>query len=90
MMMMRWTTVFVLVVLLAGCGPEKAVSPDTLKLKRPAAEVMDDCPDLPDVPKNDGNPKIRTKHYAEVRTMYADCRGEKRQLVQWIDKVAPK
>lgn len=56
-------------LVLAGCGVNPpATAP-------PAEWMMIDCPNLPDVPENEGNKEARRDYYAQSRRAYGQCRA---------------
>lgn len=75
-------SVFALLSGLAGCATTPPSEP--VNLLPPSAEVMADCPNLPEIPRDEYRQGQRAKYYAVTRTMYAKCRDEKRFLRQWI------
>ena len=57
-------------LVLAGCvqtpTAPKGLNGAPMWMKQP-------CPDLPDIPEKDGDPKVRTPHNIQIYQMYARC-----------------
>lgn len=72
------------VLALVGCSPDKPVPLPPAQITPPSARLMADCPDLPDVPRDEHkNDKARAGYYAKTREMYVDCRQGRRDLQTW-------
>lgn len=74
-----------LVLVLAGCAPSPPVDP--VKLASAPKWALQSCPDLPPIPKDDGDPAVRAEHYGVVRGQYEDCRDRQRALAGYARKV---
>lgn len=73
---------------LCACTGNPPVPPTNLA--RPAAWVMQACEELPEIPANDGDPEVRRKYHSTERPAYVACAAKHRELVRYVDAVAPK
>lgn len=75
---MRMVVVVTLAAMVHGCSDNPPPAPKGL---RPApAWMTDPCPDLPNIPAGDGDPRVRTPHNVQVYQMYARCSLKQRGL----------
>lgn len=75
--MLKLAFIAVGVLLLAGCASNDPPLPG---INQPDPEFDRECPDLPPVPANDGNHDVRSKHYAETRRLYYECKDNNAAL----------
>jgi hypothetical protein len=68
------------------CAPE-AAPPPSPQLADVEARLRVACPDLPDIPKGNGDPRIRKDYDAETRALYAGCAAKNKGLLAYIDTV---
>lgn len=73
---------------LSACGKDPPVAP--VSLARPASWVLKECDPLPDIPKNDGDPSVRRDYHKVERPAYVECAAKHRELVRYVDTVAPQ
>jgi hypothetical protein len=72
---------------LAGCATTPPPPPEPARITPPPPAVMGPPPPLPDVPREEGDPDIRRRYYADSRTAYARLADRHRWLQRWAREV---
>lgn len=75
-----------LTLALFQCAPQ-AAPPPSPQLADVDARLRIPCSALPDIPKDNGDPRVRKGYDAETRGMYVLCAARNKSLLAYIDTV---
>lgn len=75
-----------LTLALFQCAPQ-AAPPPSPQLADVDARLRIPCGRLPDIPKDNGDPRVRAGYDAETRGMYVLCAARHEGLLAYVDAV---